>query len=539
MSYTQLEAHSIPKINFFIKYKYLIRSCFAGLLMPFGFAPFHFPGLAILGLAILFAELQNKSIKKSITTGFVFGLSFMIFGVSWIFVSINLYGNLNIYLSAFITIFFVIYLSIFYIINAVLYNFLQNNSTKILSAFIFSATWCLCEYLRANFASGFPWLIIGFGQIDSPLQYLLPYIGIYGVSFLTCLASCFLYIAIKQQKSSSVYENSSTASTKQESSSVEFTKRSNITYLLIFLIIILSPISLKNLNSNYKKSAAINVGVIQANLSMRDKWDEAIFEEILKRYKSGINNLKDQAKLIVLPESAIPVPQIYAKNFIKEIKKINKANATQILIGIPKEVNQEEFLYYNALSQFGNGKKSYLKQHLVPFGEYIPKPFNKITEYLGVPDAAMLPGPKNQSLLKYHNHPFASLICFEVAYPEILRSQLPKAQWIVSVSDAGWFGHSLAVYQLLQMSQALSLMTSRYQIVANNNGLSSIIDNKGKILNSLPAFSSMDLYGSIYPSSINTIWNTFGDKPSLYLCIMIIIIALIKKRSYPYRSTLQ
>jgi apolipoprotein N-acyltransferase len=514
MSIAQLEIHKPIRERYFVKYIYIIKTCFAGLLLPLGFAPFHFPGLAILGLAILFAELQNLSYKKSAISAFIFGFSFMGFGVSWIFVSIHLYGNLNIVLSSLITILFVCYLSLFYIIQGLMFNFLQKKASKIFRALIFSATWCLCEFLRANFASGFPWLIIGFGQMDSPLQHLMPYIGVYGVSFLTCMAASFLYLFIQSSDA----------------------KKKNLPYLLIFLFIILSPNILQKVTPN-THGKSFPVGVIQANLSMRDKWDDAIFEDIINRYKNGIDNLKENTKLIVLPESAIPVPQDYAKEFINEIKLINKKYKTQVLIGIPKEADKDGKLYYNALTSFGNGKKTYLKQHLVPFGEYIPKPFSKIAEYLDIPDASMIKGPTNQSLLKYHNMPFATLICFEAAYPEILRTQLPKARWIVSVSDAGWFGHSLAIYQLLQMSQVLSKMTGRYQVVANNNGLSSIIDDSGKIINSLPAFSSMNLYGNIYPSYSKTIWTIYGDKPYLYLCIVIIIIALFSKKSYSYKST--
>src|SRR3990167_6533364 len=77
------------------RYQYLIRSCFAGVLFTLGFAPFHFPGLANLAITLLFAELKNKSYKQALCSGVMFGISCMAFGVSWIFISIHLYGNLN------------------------------------------------------------------------------------------------------------------------------------------------------------------------------------------------------------------------------------------------------------------------------------------------------------------------------------------------------------------------------------------------------------------------------------------------------------
>ncbi len=77
MSFTSLEAPSHNRKNYFTKYAYIIRCCLAGILLTLGFAPFHFPGLVIIGLAIYFSELQNKSYKQKIISGLDFGLSFL------------------------------------------------------------------------------------------------------------------------------------------------------------------------------------------------------------------------------------------------------------------------------------------------------------------------------------------------------------------------------------------------------------------------------------------------------------------------------
>ncbi len=73
-----------------------------------------------------------------------------------------------------------------------------------------------------------------------------------------------------------------------------------------------------------------------------------------------------------------------------------------------------------------------------------------------VPIATLKPMNKQQKLIKVVKHSIATLICFELAFPNLLRQQLPKAEWLVSISDDGWFGHSLAPYQHVQMAQALS-----------------------------------------------------------------------------------
>lgn len=108
---------------------------------------------------------------------------------------------------------------------------------------------------------------------------------------------------------------------------------------------------------------------------------------------------------------------------------------------------------------------------------------------------------------------------------------MPKAQWIVSISDNGWFGHSLASYQQLQMAQILSLLTGRYQVVVNNDGLSSVIDSNGDIVESLPPFSAGLLQSNIFPAEGFTPWIIWHEYPALIFCsIFLIFILFIQLR---------
>jgi apolipoprotein N-acyltransferase len=149
--------------------------------------------------------------------------------------------------------------------------------------------------------------------------------------------------------------------------------------------------------------------------------------------------------------------------------------------------------------------------------------------YLALPTSNLKPGKKNQELIEVDGHPIASLICYELAYPQLLRKQLPKAEWIVSISDDGWFGKSLAIYQHLQMAEALSLLTGRYQIMSNNDGLSSIINDKGDVINSLPAFSEGILKGNILAATGITPWVYYGDTPIILFFILSTVLAFIRK----------
>ncbi len=483
-----------------------LRVLFAGLLLPFGFAPFHYPGLVILGLALFFASLREQNRRQAFFSGFLLGLTYFGLGVSWIYVSIHTYGHLHPLLSAFATLLFIVYLALFTGLVGLSYKILARSSSSLLSALLFSAVWCLGEYLRANVLTGFPWLMVAYSQMDSPLQYLLPIIGLYGLSFMCCFSASLLALAM-HAKSTHRYA-----------------------LILAFMAVFMGPSLLQYKTWAKVDETPLSVAVIQANLSMRNKWDESLFWQLLDFYRQNINQLLDKKDVIVLPESALPIPANYISDVLNRMDEAAKHSHTAILLGIPKASSENAF-YYNSMLALGDASGDYIKQHLVPFGEYIPGLFSPLIHWLNVPISNLLkPAQTPQNLIQVHHQSIASLICYEVAYPELLRQQLPQAQWIVAISDDGWFGHSLAAYQQLQMSQALSLQTARYQVVSNNDGLSSMINTEGHVSATLPAFTSGLLEARVYPASGATPWVRYGDTPILGFFLLLIGFGLYRRK---------
>lgn len=474
----------------------------SGLLAPLGFAPFHLPGLTILSLAFLFASLQNCTRKQALYFGFIYGLGYFGCGVSWVIISIHDYGQLNYILSGLITLLFIIYISLFPASIAYLFKRLEFKENKLLSALLFSVLWCLGEYARAHLFTGFPWLLAGTPLIDTPIRYLVPFIGVYGLSLLTPFLAALLTLAIQ--------ENSA--------------KRPAC--LIAFVLIIIGPIICKKIQWTQVEKNPITIGGVQANLSMRDKWDEKLFWSLLNHYEKAINKLLGK-QLIILPESAIPLPASYLDKYLQRLNERTLHANSALMLGILQPTNDAEVNYYNTVVTLGHAQGSKLKRQLVPFGEYIPKPLQTINHWLNLPEPNLVPG-KKRALIRIDSHPIASLICYEIAYPTLLKEQMPKAQWIVSISDNGWFGHSLASYQQLQMAQILSLLTGRYQVVVNNDGLSSVINSSGEIIESLPAFSAGLLQGSIYPVQGTTPWINWGEYPALIFCILFLIFAFAR-----------
>lgn len=478
-------------------YHYLILF-FSGLMGPLGFAPFHMPGFTIISLAIFFSFLLKTTLKQSVILGFLYGMGFFGLGVSWVMISIHDYGQMNYAVSGFITLIFIMYLSLYPALVAYLFKVLKSERSAILAVFSFSVLWCLSEYLRSHLMTGFPWLLLGISQIDTPFKYLAPILGISGLSFFCLISAGLLSLAITSKRY----------------------------YLLsAFVIVIVSPSLLKNIQWTTLEKEPVTIGAIQGNLSMRDKWDDALFWKLLKYYEKSTDKLLGK-QLIIFPESAIPLPARYLNNYLKKLDtKVQNSNSA-LLLGIVQPTDETETHYYNAITSYGHAYGKHLKRQLVPFGEYIPAPFVALNRWFNLPEPNILPGKAKQELIRIFNHPIASLICYEIAYPDLLRQQLPLAQWIVSVSDNGWFGHSLASYQQLQISQMLSLLTGRFQVLVNNDGLSSVIDAQGNIVEGLPSFSSGLLQSELFPAQGSTPWVILNEYPMLIFCFVCFIFII-------------
>lgn len=470
------------------------KSFFLGLIYPLGFAPFHYSSVLYLSLLFFIHQLyQSKHIFKE---GYLFGTGLALVGTSWIYNSIYQYGHLPPPVALTITCLFIIYVATFYGLLNILHNYFIRESHVMFRPLITAAVWTLCEFIRAQLFGGFPWLLLGFSVLDTSLQHLLPWFGVYAPGFIMILAlSCLAHF------------------------------QSQILPIIgvsLFLIPQYLP-----LHFNSSTNPPIHVAMIQGNVKMQDKWNEDVFWKQFNYYSLEIMTLLKPQQVIILPEAAISVPSSFLRHEISVLNQLALKKDTALIIGIPQPSAADPENYHNGIMALGKGSGTYFKQQLVPFGEFIPHVFQKLMKYLNIPMITTIPGQSSQRPIQIFKQSIASLICYEIAYPELLRRQLPQAKWIVSQSDDGWFGHSLALFQHLQMAQTLSLMSHREQAFVNNNGLSSLIDANGHIIAQIPAWHRRHLQGEIHQKSDITPWMQWGDRPMLFLVFSIIISAVI------------
>jgi apolipoprotein N-acyltransferase len=233
------------------------------------------------------------------------------------------------------------------------------------------------------------------------------------------------------------------------------------------------------------------------------------------------------AKLIILPETALPV---IASQLDANIKSSLTAHAKQndgdILVGLVQansSVNQPDFVrYYNSAISFGSAETQYYsKNHLVPFGEFIP--LKQILgwiyrDYLHMPLSDLSRGGTQQKPMNLANQKIAVNICYEDVFGNEIIRQLPEATLLVNISNDAWYGQSYAADQHMQFSQARALETGRMMLRATNTGATAAIDQHGYILAQAPHFTKTTLNVTAQGYTGSTPYVRWGNWPFIIFC---------------------
>jgi apolipoprotein N-acyltransferase len=254
-----------------------------------------------------------------------------------------------------------------------------------------------------------------------------------------------------------------------------------------------------------------------------------VAERTLNRYLEMTE--QSQAKLIVLPETAMPVlSSNLPPALIERLQQHGRSNQGDILVGMVERENGE---YFNSVLSFGSADTAtYRKSHLVPFGEFIP--FKVIfgwiyRDWLNMPLSDLSRGSIYQQPMQVAGEKVAVNICYEDVFGEEIIRQLPAATLLVNVSNDAWYGDSYAADQHLQFSQARALETGRMMLRATNTGATAIIDQRGYVQAHAPHFVTTILHGEVQGYSGATPYVLWGNWPFVLLSFAILILLWRRK----------
>ena len=189
-------------------------------------------------------------------------------------------------------------------------------------------------------------------------------------------------------------------------------------------------------------------------------------------------------------------------------------------------LEKQNWEYFNAVISLGGEQAFYYKQHLVPYGEYLPLRWliGNTLDALAVPNADFSSGSGSQALLQAAGYPVSSSICYEVVFGEQIIRDLPEAAMLVNVSNDAWFGKSLAPHQHLEMARMRAKETGRPMLRATNTGISAIIDHEGNIVEQGPQFETAVVRSAVIPMQGATPYVLLGNAPVVVFSLVSLLL---------------
>jgi len=488
----------------------VILACFAGYATTLAFSPHDYSTLAIIGPALLIILWRNMNPKVAFFIGYCYGIGFFASSVWWVVISLHQQGHLALPLAWLAVMFFMSYLALYPALCGWICNRFFHNHTKLYYLLVIPCCWTLTEALRSYVLTGFPWMLLGYSQSNSWLSGYAPILGSYGLgTLLLFLAGVIAYFIPRKITGFSCI-------------------------ILFFAVIFGLGYGLCKVNWSTSEDSPIKVSLIQGNIHQSDKWSKEQFFSILNRYNHLIHAELGE-NIIILPESALPASDWYLHDFLNHLQQLAEQTQSVILLGVPSQTSEmfNNNTYFNAL--YGLGLKTplrYSKRHLVPFGEYLTflSGVSFILDYLQIPMSSFIPGPQKVRPFKLPRTIIQPLICYEIAYSDLVYSNLPEAKAILVVNDDSWFGESAAADQHLQIAQLRAAETRRFILFESNTGITAIINPFGQIIQRIPQNQIAVLRGYFYNMQGMTPIVRYGDSMIFACCLILLLLIKLRHR---------
>ena len=489
----------------------------AGAAQTLSFSPFEWwiaAPLSILAILILCIRLEPGTLFRA---GWLVGLGLFGSGASWVYVSIYHHGIPSIPIAGAMTLIFVAGLALFTGLVFWCWGKLAGNVVWRRLA-LFPVVWILGDWLRGWILTGFPWLFLGTSQVDGPMAGWAPVLGVHGVTMLILVSTALVFAAIRSW----------------------LAQQPRLTALLAALALApwLAGPALNTVQYTAVGEEPITFAAIQGNIPQEVKWNP----DALQRQINTYLNLSEPhwgKDVILWPETAVPTAHTHAADVLDYLDERGLESDTTLLTGVPwfgRSDDQPERRFHNSLLAAGRDGGVYHKQRLVPFGEYVPleRWLRGTFDFFDLPLSSFTPGPSQQPPMSVGGIPVHPFICYEIAYADFVARHANGTGYLVTVSNDAWFGRSFGPLQHLQIARMRALETQRYMLRGTNNGVTAVVDDRGRIQDQAPQFEQTTLTGELYPAWGRTPFMATGSWP--VLTIAAIVIVFTRRRKEPRKD---
>jgi apolipoprotein N-acyltransferase len=473
----------------------------AGAALALGFAPFNLWPLAVLCPVALLLMWQGAAPRRAAWLGFWFTAGLFLAGTYWIYHSVHIIGNAPIWVAVFLMAGMISILAGY----SALFGYAQARwlpRTGMLRGLVaLPCAWVLVEWFRGWFLSGFPWLALGYTQLDTPLAGFAPLLGVYGVSLLVLVCAGSLTAAVL-------------SSGKRR---------------LMALVLAVTPwiagLALEGHEWTQRSGEPVTVAIVQGAVPQELKWSREQRDRTLELYR----NLTEPhlgAQIIVWPEATLPGLAHELVNYLQSLWGDSSAAGSNVVMGLLRQ-DPDTLAVYNSILALGEQAQWYDKRRLVPFGEFFPVPsfVREWMKLMSLPYSDISAGKTDQPALRVAGQLLGATICYEDAYGSKQLAVLRDATLLINVTNDAWFGDSTAPHQHLEISRMRALEAGRPLIRGANDGITALIAADGHVMSTLAQFKPGVLTGSVQPRTGLTPYARIGNWPTITLCTILLVIS--------------
>ena len=473
----------------------------------------------LVAAALLAWRVGKTTPGRAAWLGYVYGTAWMCAGTWWLFVSMHRYGGLAAWLAVLAVFALASFLSL-YLAAAMAVVARSRPSSRLASCTVFVGAWLIAELARGVIFTGFPWVVSGYAQIDSPLGGFAPWIGVYGLGALGAgVGAAFGF------------------------SRLDTVRGWFAPSIALLAVVVLGAIA--GSVDFSAPSGTLSLTLLQGNVPQDEKFDQSFSPAALDQTRAQLEAARGD--LVIGPETVIPMlPSQLDPAWWQGVLGHFRAPGRAAILGLP--LGNDDVGYTNsaagisaATATMPDGFYRYDKHHLVPFGEFVPTGFHWFTRLMEIPLGDFNRGPVTAPSFVVKGERVAPNICYEDLFGEELAERFVPAETaptiLANISNIGWFGDTIAVPQHLQISRMRTLELQRPMVRATNTGVTAVIDHRGVVVASLPPFERGTLETSVQGRTGTTpfAWwaGRFGLWPLLVLGLLPIVAAATRRRRPP------
>jgi len=349
--------------------------------------------------------------------------------------------------------------------------------------------------LRTYAFTGFPWALLGYVWLDTPVAHWAAVLGPHGLTLVTALLAAGLATLARPGRRA---------------------LRGGITLAALALLAAAGPRLTPDLTT--PEDAPV-VRLVQPNAAQHLKWRRDMIPVFWER-KLDATAAAPRPDLVVWPEVSVPWLLENAGPALAVIAE--EAGGAPVVVGLQRRDDRGRV--YNSLALIdaeGQVADLYDKHHLVPFGEYMPAGW--IFRRLGIRALAALdvagytPGPGPRLIDAGPLGRALPLICYEAIFPQDVSAAPARPDWLLQITNDAWFGKILGPHQHLAQARMRAVEQGLPMVRVANTGVSAMIDARGRVTGALPLDTSGHADLRLPPAAPPTLYSRTGDLPMLAL----------------------